>query len=274
MPLPNFIIIGAMKSGTTTLHHKLDMHPNIGMSRAKEPNFFNQYYSRGEEWYKGLFTGNFQLYGEASPNYTKAQTFPDTAGNMHATVPDAKLIYIVRDPIERIYSHLHHNLYRDRLQPHEIDHVVLNNPEYIKTSSYYYQASQYLPYYSLDKMLFLSFEELKKDSNATMKRICEFLGVSAIDFNKEDKIYNDTAKKYLIKNHDLAHRTLPAFLIKPYHTFFYLLGIKRDRPVLKAETVQIIRDRLEEDITAFRKLTGMPFSDWKAFNNTKLQQQT
>lgn len=266
MPLPNFIIIGAMKSGTTTLHHKLDMHPGIGMSRSKEPNFFNQYYNRGVEWYKSLFTGDFQLYGEASPNYTKAQSYPDTARNMYATIPDAKLIYIVRDPIERIYSHLHHNLYRDRLQPDEVDHVVLNNPEYIKTSSYYYQASQYLQYYSLDKILFLSFEELKKDSNAILRRICDFLGVDAYDFSQQEKIYNDTAKKYVIKKYDFVHKELPAFVAKPYHTFFYFLGIKRDRPVLKEETVQAIRERLEDDITAFRKLTGMPFDDWKIYN--------
>ena len=267
MPLPNFIILGAMKSGTTTLHHKLNMHPSIGMSRAKEPNFFNENFSKGLDWYEQLFTGDHQLYGEASPNYTKAHIHPHTAANMHAVLPDAKLIYIVRDPIKRIISHLHHNLYRDRLKPGEVDKKVLTSPLYINASRYYYQISQYLEYYPRDRFLFLSFEAMRKDTNATLARICDFLGVEQYDFSKEeDKVYNDTSKKYLIKNYDLVHEKFPAFVVKPYHHLFYFLGIKRKRPVLKEKTLQTIKERLHDDIVAFKELTGMPFEEWKMYN--------
>lgn len=266
MPLPHFIIIGAMKSGTTTLHHKLAMHPQIGMSRSKEPNFFNKFFSRGVDWYSSLYTPGFNLYGEASPNYTKAQSYPQTAANMHSVVPDAKLIYIVRDPIERIISHLHHNLYRDRLQPKQVDYEVLHNPEYIKTSAYHYQASQYLEHYPRENFLFLSFEALKKDSQATLQQIYDFLEIEPYEAPKQEKIYNDTAKKYLIKYYDVVHTRFPRFLITPYHYLFYFIGIKRSRPVLREETIQRIRERLQDDITAFKELTGMEFREWKMYH--------
>lgn len=273
MPLPNFIILGAMKSGTTTLHHKLNMHPEIGMSRAKEPNFFNENFDKGLDWYQQLFTGDYKLFGEASPNYTKAHIHPNTAATMHSVLPDVKLIYIVRDPIARIISHLHHNLYRDRLKPNEIDRKVLTSPRYINTSMYYFQISQYLKYYPREKFLFLTFESLRKDTNATLKKIIDFLGVEPYSFDKEDKIYNDTSKKYLIKNYDLVHDKLPGFIIKSYHHFFYFLGIKRDRPVLKDRTLKIIREKLEDDISAFKELSGLPLDDWKTYNQAGMAKE-
>jgi len=108
--LPNLIIIGAMKCATTSLHYYLNLHPQISMSEEKELDFFihKNNWHKGIEWYKTNFTGNASVYGESSPNYTKYPFFNGVPERMHAVVPDAKLIYVVRDPIERIISHYIH----------------------------------------------------------------------------------------------------------------------------------------------------------------------
>ena len=93
MPLPYVIIIGAMKSGTSNLHANLQLHPDIGMSKFKEPSYFNESYkSRDLSWYKSLFNSGKKINGESSPNYTKKDLYPGTAKRMYDTLPNVKLI--------------------------------------------------------------------------------------------------------------------------------------------------------------------------------------
>lgn len=105
--LPTFIVIGAMKCGTTSLYYALDAHPEIEMSDRKETDFFirARNYRRGTDWYEDRFPASGQARGECSPNYTKAHLFPRVARRMHDLVPDVHLVYMVRDPIDRIVSH-------------------------------------------------------------------------------------------------------------------------------------------------------------------------
>jgi len=93
MSLPDFIIIGAMKAATTSLHYYLNLHPQISMSREKELNFFvkKQNWRKGIAWYKSNFNSKEQLAGEASPNYTNFPFFKGVPERMHAVVPDIKL---------------------------------------------------------------------------------------------------------------------------------------------------------------------------------------
>jgi len=104
--LPNFIIIGAQKCGTTSLHHYLDQHDEIVMSKVKELNFFNEElnWSKGLKWYEAHFQGEGKMRGEASPHYTNYPMSPGVAKRMKEIVPDAKIIYLVRDPVERLIS--------------------------------------------------------------------------------------------------------------------------------------------------------------------------
>ena len=108
--LPTFITIGAMKCGTHSLHQYLDLHPEIAMSQRKELNFFltEAKFAQGLEWYSAQIAGNGTARGESSPNYSKCHMFPGVAERMHATLPDIKLIYLVRDPVERAVSHYVH----------------------------------------------------------------------------------------------------------------------------------------------------------------------
>ncbi len=103
--LPDFIVIGAMKSATTTLHEQLARQRGLFMSRSKEPSFFSddENYARGIEWYASFFAGagDHLLVGESSTHYTKLPTHPHTVERMVRALPRVKLIYVMWHPIDR-----------------------------------------------------------------------------------------------------------------------------------------------------------------------------
>jgi hypothetical protein len=104
--LPNFLIVGAMKSGTTSLARYLGAHPQAYVAPEKEINFFERGYvwNRGVDWYASRFegAGDALAVGEASPSY---MYWPTAIERMASVVPDARLIALLRDPVERAYSH-------------------------------------------------------------------------------------------------------------------------------------------------------------------------
>lgn len=267
MTLPDFIIIGAMKSGTSTLHSNLQMHPGIGMSELKEPHYFDKNFDKSISWYSQQFTGNKPINGESTPGYTWAHLYPDVPKRIHETIPDVKLIYLLRDPIDRIISHLHHDLYRDRFKLEDIDSIVLEDPQYIMTSNYYYQIQQYIKYFSLDKILFLETNSLKKDLNKSLNQIAAFLELEDFNFDKHVKVRNQSSRKYLIKNYDFVHENFPRRITKLYHWLFYFINIKITRPVLKKNTLEQIKTELLDDTEKLKKLSGKTFNSWKTYNN-------
>jgi len=91
--LPNLIVIGAQKSGTTSLHHYLSLHPEIMMSKHKELNYFNEElnWKKGLAWYKSHFIGEAKIYGESSPHYTFYPLYKGVAQRMYSIIPEAKL---------------------------------------------------------------------------------------------------------------------------------------------------------------------------------------
>src|SRR6516165_1122868 len=105
---PDFVVVGAMKSATTTLHEQLARQRGVFMSRPKEPNFFSDdlIYARGWDWYSSLFNAadDGVLRGESSTHYTKLPTFPRTVERMTHFLPRVKLIYVMRHPIDRLIS--------------------------------------------------------------------------------------------------------------------------------------------------------------------------
>ena len=147
--LPNLIIIGAQKSGTTSLHDYLGRHPEIGMSRLKELKFFisEGNWRKGKAWYESQFRSDRPIRGEASPQYTY---FPEYAGvpeRMHSTVPEAKLIYLLRHPLDRIIAQYVHYVdagTEERTLPEALRELE-GNP-YVQRSLYGMQLEQYLPY--------------------------------------------------------------------------------------------------------------------------------
>ncbi|MEM6898341.1 MAG: sulfotransferase domain-containing protein [Pseudomonadota bacterium] len=142
--LPTFIIIGAMKCGTTSLHSYLDRHPDTSMSDPKEVDFFSGSNSdKSVEWYASLFDPDKPVRGEASQDYSKGHhpLYKGAPERMKALIPDVKLIYLVRDPIERYFSHIGENYYVGSRADQRWSNAHDN---YIWTGLYYYQLSIFL----------------------------------------------------------------------------------------------------------------------------------
>ncbi len=178
--LPNLIVIGGLKCGTTSLHHYLNLHPEIGMSRPKELNFFvpELNWELGVDWYRGHFPPELAVRGETSPHYTNRPRFEGVAERMLETLgPDARLIYMVRHPIDRLLSHYMHNVGGGYESRELADAVSDPNSAYVKRGQYAFQLEPYLEAFSRDRILVVSREELGADRDATVRRVFEFCGV-------------------------------------------------------------------------------------------------
>lgn len=171
MALPTFFIIGAAKSGTTSLHRYLDQHPQIQMSLRKEPNFFSGAdngipYTFGRigdlEEYEKLFDPSAAVRGESSPSYADYPRRQGVPERIKELVPEAKLIYLVRDPIERTVSHYHHRVANGgERRPLREALSDLSDPysPCICPSRYASQLDLYLRYFSQDRILVIDQAE-------------------------------------------------------------------------------------------------------------------
>ena len=180
--LPNLVVIGGLKCGTTSLHHYLNLHPEISMSRPKELNFFvaELNWELGPQWYASHFDRGAPVRGESFPHYTNLPRFDGVAGQMRALLgPQARLIYMVRDPIERILSHYLHNVgggYETRPMQ-----TALADPEsaYVARSLYATQLRPYLDAFDREQILIVAAEELAAERESSLRRVFEFCGVDA-----------------------------------------------------------------------------------------------
>jgi hypothetical protein len=179
--IPNFLVIGAMKAGTTSLYHYVKIHPQVFMPPAKELDFFVEElnWRRGLEWYKRQFergTHDMVALGEASTSYTMYPHYQGVPERISKHLPDVRLIYVVRSPIERIRSHYQHNVISGT-ERRSIDEAVFENPAYVDYSRYAYQIEQYLEYFSRDRLLIITSEQLGRARLAAARSVYEFLGV-------------------------------------------------------------------------------------------------
>ena len=189
--LPNLIVIGGLKCGTTSLHHYLSLHPEISMSRPKELNFFvaELNWDLGGDWYASHFDRGAPVRGESSPHYTNLPRFAGVAERMRGLLEDARIVYMVRDPIDRMLSQYVHNVgggYESRA----LDEA-LGDPEgsYVARSRYAMQVEPYLREFGSDKVTIVSREELRDDRATTMRRMFELVAVdpsfSSDEFERE-----------------------------------------------------------------------------------------
>ena len=179
--LPNFVVIGAMKSATTTLHEQLARQPGLFMSRLKEPNFFSndEIYARGLDWYSALFrdASDHQLRGESSTHYTKLPTYPRTVERMSRVVPGARLIYVMRHPIDRLASHYLHELSVGRINV-GVERAVVQHPELVDYGRYSMQLEPYLESFGPDAVHPIFFDRLIAQPDRELASIGRFLGAA------------------------------------------------------------------------------------------------
>ena len=176
---PDFIIIGAMKSATSTLHKQLSVQPGIFMSTPKEPNFFSDdlIYKRGLDWYKGLFceADADDICGESSTHYTKLPDYPDTVQRLKEAIPNPKLIYVMRNPIDRLISHYIHQ-WSEGVITCDMNNAIDRYPELVNYSCYGMQIDAYVTAFGKEAILLVSFEALKKKPQKVLEEIGQFIG--------------------------------------------------------------------------------------------------
>lgn len=186
--LPNFLIIGAMRSGTTSLVHYLRGLPEVFMSRKKEVHYFDQEFQRGPTWYSRWFAGanGQRAIGEATPAYMYC---PEAPARMAQVIPGARLIAILRDPVDRAYSHYWHNRVRGK-EHLEFADAIAAEPErlssgpqgrstysYLDRGRYLAQLLNVCRYYPREALLVVLFEELRDLPVETFQAVSRFLGV-------------------------------------------------------------------------------------------------
>lgn len=272
---PEFIIIGAMRAGTTALAGRLAQHPDIAMSKLKETDYFivEKNFARGPLWYRSLFEEGKPIRGEASPNYTKSDVFPGVPKRIRAARPDAKLIYIVRDPVERFWSHYNHTfLMRGKVPPPD---TLLDDREgghILASSMYCRQLSAYLDVFPADQVCVIDFDDLAGDAGETLAHVCRFIGADALDLPAPGA---DNAASALAQTPGWAlklsqHKALLGLrAAAPAQVKDAARGLlakvqrapRKTPPVSEAARARVA-DALAEDALRFRALIGRPFANW------------
>jgi Sulfotransferase domain len=185
--LPNLIVIGGLKCGTTSLHHYLGLHPEVAMSRPKELNFFvaELNWDLGADWYASHFDRAALVRGETSPHYTNLPRFAGVAERMHELLGgQTRIVYMVRDPIERILSHYLHNVGGGYEQRSIEEAVADPDSAYIARSRYAMQLEPYLQTFDRAHVLVVDNADLAGERAATMRRVFGFCEVDD-DFSSE-----------------------------------------------------------------------------------------
>jgi Sulfotransferase family len=180
MHRPDFIVVGAMKSATTTLHEQLARQSTVFMTRPKEPSFFSDdpIYARGWGWYSSLFSAARPgvVRGESSTHYTKLPTFPRTVERMVRSLPRIKLIYVMRHPVDRLISQYVHELTAGTIRV-DLAQAVDQHPELIEYSRYAMQLEPFLAVFGFKSVLPVFFPRLISESQEEFERIGRFLAV-------------------------------------------------------------------------------------------------
>lgn len=204
--IPDFIIIGAAKSGTTSLYEYLCRHPQIFMCTPKEPDFFSidANYFKGIDWYYSLFNeaSPTQVCGEASTTYSRWHQHPKAAERIYQSLGQVKLIYIMRHPVDRAYSFYVHRFKGSLHKPelavsNTFEETIKQQSEFIESSYYLEQIEQYLKFFPRESFLFLLMKDLIEEPAETLNKIMTFINVdNRIDLTEQEKIVANKAGDY------------------------------------------------------------------------------
>lgn len=212
--LPNFVIIGAQKSGTSSLYSYLNSHPQVFMSTPKEPQYFatERNWKMGQEWYESLFhdAGEATAVGEASTVYTKYPVHHGVPERMARLIPGARLIYLVRHPVERIRSHYEHLLQLNS-ESRPLAVAVLEDPKYVNYSSYAFQIEQYLKWFPRNQLLVATSEDLRNKRRNTLRRIFDFLGVDPTWVSPRVDVEHNRTRRLQPRSFARKLRRLPGY---------------------------------------------------------------
>ncbi|GAA4995731.1 sulfotransferase [Actinopolymorpha pittospori] len=290
MTLPTFVVIGAMKAGTTSLRHYLDEHPDIFVHRHDpirhaagrrgpffdEPNFFvaEDNWRRGREWYESLFEGadRAAAVGECSPSYSWAHTYRGVPERMAQLIPEARLVYVVRDPVARMQSMYIHQVSagRERRRPE----VALLDDRYLGPSLYGFQLAAFLDHFDRSQVLVVASEVLRDRPREALSAVFDHLAVdpTAVDLDKQRRNHRSMDKP-IPRLHDLKWLPRRQVKLNPRWRPDQRTGLARllttrpgrvDDSTIPHELHDRLAERLAGDLRRFEHLLGHEVpSDWR-----------
>ncbi|RZO83890.1 MAG: sulfotransferase [Oceanococcus sp.] len=254
-PIPTFVIVGAQKCGTTSLHHALRSHPEIHMSNpVKEPGYFlkndwlvtywkargRNIQSRQDLLAQAMLDGfkGQSHFGESSTYYTLGDFCQrqGVAERMARINPDMRLIYVLRDPLQRIVSNYLH-CRRSGATNGSLSQFMeeRQGQQAVATSLYYQQIAPYLEYFGADKILLLLFDDLVNNANATLNRVCRFLTVQEMASNMALSALNVSENRS---------------------------DVQQDQLMLPSSQEKALRQRLQADAEKLSAELGLDVSEW------------
>jgi hypothetical protein len=270
---PDFCVIGAMKAGTTSLYLYLRRHPDVFMPARKELGFFveEENWGRGLAWYAEQFrpAAAHQVCGEATTSYTKFPFLGGVPARMASVIPDAKLVYVLRHPVDRMVSeYVHHLATGHETKP--IDDVIVQQSRYLMLSSYWLQLRQFLDCYPREQILVIRAEDLRSDRAATVRRVLDHIGVSSEsplpDLSDEANTAAErrAPRQVLARRHDWWDPAAPP----PRSRVKRRLKRLATRPIderevrVSPQTREIMTDLIRPDIARLREYVGDDFDCW------------
>jgi len=275
--MPNVVVVGAMKAGTTSMHNYLDLHPDVAVSTEKEMRFFSDPDCR--RWvgaYQEHFPTGTRYRVESSPHYTKHPCIPGVVDRMAELVPDARIVYLVRDPVDRVVAEYveqvqwratHRTLEEELADPTDPENAL------VASSRYATQLEEILRRYPAEQVLVVDLADLGADVVGTMARVFGFLDLpvphaSADDYGR----FNTREEKHQVPGWLLALRRGPvlrAFRRLPAgprqfltHRMWRRESNLVERPRLLPETEAALRAALQPEVDRLRALTGQEFATW------------
>ncbi len=275
MVRPTFFVIGAAKCGTSSLYHLISQHPEVCFSTPKEPRFFSHdlNYEKGWAWYATCFpcADRLPAVGEGSVHYSMRSLFPDTARRIAQAVPEAKILYIVRHPLDRIVSH--YRMYaggKKNFPPLSVlikkDHL---RPNFIDASRYWYQIQAYREFFPDTQILILFFEDFFKHPEQAVSEVFRFLQVSFhVRMKNPRRAYNAQLadKRFLrflrrLPIYTTLSRLLPGEIKKNIRRS--LLATRAEpRPLWDPEVYRWAASQVEDDAREFLRFYGKEPDYW------------
>jgi hypothetical protein len=279
--IDNFgLIIGSMKSGTTSLFEYLSQHPQIAACAYKEPNFFafDWHWNKGFEWYLNLWEDwdqqQHKLALEASTNYSKSHLYPDSVTRIKSIEDKYKVkfkfIYLVRDPIERIESHYTYAMTTNlSVEFKKISEGI--DEDLVETSKYAKQISDFSHNFHNSQILVLKFDEFKNNPHKIVQQVCRFLEIdSNYQFQNLKTIHNPSHSRIIdvdwwirLKRNKLAKNISSFFSKTQKEKLRLLVGGRKISSNFKLsnQQKQSIREILKEDLEQLNVKYGIDLSD-------------
>lgn len=273
---PNLVVIGAMKASTTSFYELVTRHPEIWFSSEKEPHYFTSpEYGEPAAWnrYLKLFEPapkSAEYIGEASTGYSKLPHFGDTPQRLREDLAEPRFIYLVRDPVARTISNYQHSYLNGHFAAGTtLAEAIERDPILIDASCYARQISAYRSVFGADKLLIITTDELHSHQTRTMRRVEEFLGLSAFDgwdaplpqSNSQQSLGRSLAWQAMLPRpvYNVLRSLVPAKLKGSVKS---LASSKVTVPPIADDERNLVFERISEDLVELHKLLGDAIDSW------------